>query len=225
MKKLLVRLVLLSALMIAIAGHAYAGAVVIDGTDANEHGSASGGQNLNGWLYMQKVLENLAAQVPASALKRLVVLGTSPGSPARNAIQSAFDLSSLPGSGWTILYIQGDTAIDNWLANLSTSNTGILYIPTFGLASGDLTAPEMEIINSRAANIGTFVSGAGNPTEGGALFAMGEDGEIAWGWLQALIPGILPVQPGWRRNTVGHHPDTRRYGCFPRANERRPQRS
>ena len=196
MKRLLVRLVLLSSLMIAIAGHAYAGAVVIDGTDANEHGFVSGGQNRDGWLYMQKVLENLAAQVPAGAFKRVVVLGTISGTQARNSIQSAFDLSTLPGFGWQILYVEGASAIDNWLTNLSTTNTGILYIPTFGLTGGDLTIAEMEKINLHAVDIANFVNGSGNPSQGGALFAMGEDGTGAWGWLQDLIPGLIPNDQG-----------------------------
>ena len=196
MKRLLVRLVLLSSLMIAIAGHAYAGAVVIDGTDANDHGFASGGQNQAGWLYMQKVLENLASQVPANAIKRVVVLGTSPATQARNAIQSAFDLSTLPEDGWQLLYIEGGDSIDNWLANLSTTNTGILYIPTLNLSFGDLTFAEVDRINMHAADIANFVNGAGNPAQGGALFAMGEDGPGAWGWLQALLPGLIANDQG-----------------------------
>ena len=77
---------------------AWAGPVIIDGTDANNYGFAAGCMNVDGWLYMQRVLENLAAQVPASAAKVVVNLGTS-GRQAGAAITSAFTLSSLPAAG------------------------------------------------------------------------------------------------------------------------------
>lgn len=174
-------------------------AVIIDGTDANEHGdNNSGRSNDNGWLYMQKVLENLASRVPAGTAKVVVDLGTSTGT-ARRAIDSAFNLSSLPNQGWTIRHEDGATAIANWLSILSSANTGILYIPTYNLAGGDLDAPEMAAINVQARRIADFVNRvSGN---GGALFAMGEVGNSsnpgAWDWLRELFPGIVVAQsPG-----------------------------
>jgi uncharacterized protein (TIGR03437 family) len=164
-----------------------AGAVVIiDGTDANEHGSASGGVNRNGWLYMQKAMENLAARVSTGPAKVVVDLGSSSGT-ARNAINSAFNLSSLPGAGWTITHVDGAANITNWLANLSTANTGILYIPTYNLTGGDLDAQEMAAINAQASRIADFM----NLSPSGALFAMGELGAGSWDWLRALYPGIV----------------------------------
>ena len=175
---------------------ANAGPVIIDGTDANDHGSASGGVNIQGWEYMQRALENLAAAVNPGAAKVVVDLGTTSGQ-ARNAINSAFNLSALAGAGgWTLVHVDGAANISAWLAGLSTSNTGILYLPTYGLSSGDLAFDEMQAINAGAASINTFVSGAGNPTTGGALFSMGESGTGEYGWLTTLIPGILPTDVG-----------------------------
>ena len=51
---------------------------------------------------MQKVLQNLAPQV-GNGHKILVDLGTAAATQSRNAISSAFALSTLPGSGWTIV--------------------------------------------------------------------------------------------------------------------------
>ena len=174
-------------------------AVIIDGTDANEHGdNNSGRSNDNGWLYMQKVLENLASRVPAGTAKVVVDLGTT-NSRARNAIVSAFNLSSLPGQGWTIRHEDGAAAITNWLAGLSSTNTGILYIPTYNLTTGDLEAVELAAINAQARRIADFVNRvSGN---GGALFAMGEVESSskpgAWIWLRELFPGIVVTQiPG-----------------------------
>ncbi|MGH8744000.1 MAG: hypothetical protein ACREUY_06955, partial [Burkholderiales bacterium] len=68
---------------------------------------------------MQKVLESLATQVPAGAVKVVVDIGTSPGTTARSAIDSAFNLSSLPGAGWTLVHVKGASNISTWLNNLS----------------------------------------------------------------------------------------------------------
>ena len=167
---------------------AQAGPVIIDGMDANDHGSATT-VNERGWLYMQRALENLANNVNPLAAKVVVDIGATSGD-ARNSITSAFNLSTLPGLGWSLTHVDGAAAVDAWLAGLSTSNTGILYLTTFDLDSGDANAAEQTAINNRAAEINNFVGGAGNATLGGALFAQGEVGANAFGWLSTLIPGI-----------------------------------
>src|SRR2546422_11490763 len=92
------------ALLAVTATRLMAGPVVIDGTDANDHGFSTNGVNADGWLYMQKVLENLASQLDPSVVKVVVDLGThatgtisATNSHARDAINSAFTFSSLPG--------------------------------------------------------------------------------------------------------------------------------
>lgn len=182
--------------LVAASSAVFAGPVIIDGTDANDHGSASGSANFNGWLYMQRALENLAANVAPGTAKVIVDLGTS-GSQAGSAITSAFNLSSLSGAGgWSLVNVDGAAAIGTWLGSLSTATTGILYLPTYGLSSGDLDSAEMAAINLNATNINVFVGGAGTPANGGGLFSMGEAGIGAYGWLTTLIPGIVPVDLG-----------------------------
>lgn len=182
----------------------WAGPVVIDGTDANDsgHGGVSGGVNVNGWLYMQRVLENLAPQV-GNGNKIVVDLGTVPGSQARAAIDSAFNLSSLPGAGWTIVHFTTAPQIASFLSGgtvlgVSLSTAGIIYIPTLANATGDLSSISGAItaVNGGAAAIANFVGGAGNPFAGGGLFAMSENGGGAFGWLSTLIPGIVVTQGG-----------------------------
>lgn len=169
---------------------ALAGPVIIDGTDSNDHGAVSAGVNQAGWEYMQRALENLGGQVNATVSKTVVTLGTQAGTQARNAIASAFGLSSLVGAGWTIQHIDGAAAITAYFATISTANTGILYLPTSGLTGGDMDAAEQAAVNLAAAAINTFVGGAGNPVLGGGLFAQAEAQTGAWGWLSTLLPGI-----------------------------------
>ena len=175
-----------------------AGPVVIDGTDANDHGSASGGVNFTGWLYMQKALSNLAPQV-GNGNKVIVDLGTTSGTQAGDAISSAFTGSGLSGSGWSILHVDGAANISSFLTGgtvggASLANTGLIYLPTYNNASGDLAADEMAVINANAAVIASFVGGAGIPALGGGLFAMGESNSGtntgAYGWLNTLVGGI-----------------------------------
>jgi hypothetical protein len=185
----LISAVAFTGLLFAGAAVASAGPIIIDGTDANDHGFASGGVNQTGWLYMQKALENLAAQC-AGCQTNILTLGLS-GSQAGAAYNSAFGLSSLAGAGgWTTTNVDGSGAIGAALGSLSFATTGILYIPTYNLSSGDLTSAEMAAINANATAIANFVNA------GGGLFAMGQSGTGAWGWLTTLIPGLIVTDIG-----------------------------
>ncbi len=179
-------------LLAGVSATANAG-IIIDGTDANDHGSVSGGSNVNGWFYMQSALTALAGSNNAGTAKVLVDLGTSSGQ-ARSAIDSAFDLSGLGASGWTIQHVDGAANISTYLSSLSTSNTGILYLPTYNNASGDLDLSEMSAINADAAKLDAFT------LAGGSLFAMGESNSGsntgAYGWLNTLIPGLVAINVG-----------------------------
>ena len=189
---------LLSAVAAAalVAGAAaQAGPVIIDGTDSADHGSFNGTDNLLGWKYMQAGLTNLGGAVSGSAAKVVQVIGTDAASQSRNAIASAFAEAGL-GAGWSINYVSGAGAISTFMSTLSTANTGILYLSTAGLVAGDMDAAELAAVNAAAATINTYVSGAGNPSAGGALFAQGETGTGEFGWLSTLIPGIVVTDIG-----------------------------
>ena len=176
------------------AGKAFAGPVIIDGTDANDHGSTNGVANFNGWEYMQRALENLASEMLAAnpaAPQTVLALGLAGGSgtQADAAYTSAFSLG-IGTTGWSSSVADGAAAITAALAAISTASTSILYIPTFGNPSGDLAATELAAINAAAAQIAAFVNA------GGALFAMGESGADAWGWLTTLLPGLIVTDIG-----------------------------
>jgi hypothetical protein len=190
---------LAAAVVLSLGQTAWAGPVIIDGTDSNDHGGTSSGANVDGWLYMQKALENLASQIDASVTKTVVNLGATSGG-ALDAITSAFTLSSLPGAGgWTLSTVDGPVLIDAWLSGLSTANTGILYIPTADLTGGDLEDDEAAVINTHGTDINAFVAGPGDPLLGGGLFAMAQspDGGVTpYGWLTSLLPGITITELG-----------------------------
>lgn len=187
-RQVLQRLVF-SGVVLMMAARSYAGPIIIDGTDSNDHGFASGGVNFDGWAYMQAALQNLAGQLGAGIAQNVLNLGADPGTQAGNAIASAFNGSGLPGAGWSLTSVQ-DAAAGSALGSLSTATTGILYLPTYGNAGGDMTAGEMASVNSHATDIAAFVN------SGGALFAQGESGAGAWGWLTTLIPGLIATDVG-----------------------------
>ena len=180
MKKLIIMIASTLFAVFGVVKVASAGPIVIDGLDANEHGQAVNGVNEQGWKYMQWVLEVLSQEVYTGTARTVVDLGTTPtscptvGHDARDAINSAFDLSSLPGEGWTLIHVDGAASITQWLENLSPQNTGILVIPTYNNLCGDLQSDEMDAINANPAAIVRYVNGPGEPSQGGALFAMSE---------------------------------------------------
>ncbi len=194
MKHPLLSAIAAAALLLGTAAHA--GPVIIDGTDSGDHGSANATTNFNGWEYMQRALENLGSTVTATANKVVQVLGTNTNSQAYNAITSAFSKSTLVAAGWTIQYVQGAANINTFFSTLSTANTGILYLSTAGLVTGDLDAAELAAVNANAAQINSFVAGAGNAALGGALFAQGETGVGEFAWLSTLINGITSTDVG-----------------------------
>ena len=215
--------VVVAGVLFAVLGGvkmASAGPIIIDGTDANEHGEVISGTNVEGWKYMQEVLEHLSQEVYTGTARTVVDLGTTStscpavGHNARDAINSAFELSSLPGNGWTLIHVDTAVSITRWLRNLSPVNTGILYIPTYNNLCGDMWHDEMDAINANPAAIANFVNGPGVPNQGGALFAMSERDSTpvtvtmssaresanaapsavqatqAYLWLESIIPGL-----------------------------------
>lgn len=195
MKQILIAAAL--GLSLGLSGLAVAGPVIIDGSDAEEHGSVVGGVNTAGWEYFQRGFENLLPQV-GNGNTVAVCLGCTGNTQA--AFVSSFDLATKP-AGWTRETIDGAALITSYFAGTlgrTLANTGLLYFPTGeGTTSGGITAAELAVLNANAIAINTFVGGA----SGGGLFAHGQSGTTgAWGWLTTLIPGIIPTLSGGSGN-------------------------
>ena len=162
------------------ASAAFAGPFILAGTDADDHGFASGGANQDGWLFMQKAIENIAAGSSLTTANRVVVSLGSSGD-ALAAAQSAFNLSSLAGAGgWTFLSVTDVTAAS--FAS-SIASAGIIMLDSGGNIGGGLTGAEEAVLTAGAAALNSFVGG------GGGLFSQAG----GYGWLSALVPGLNTV--------------------------------
>ena len=177
------------ALLTCASGLALAGPVILGGDDLTDHGSRSGGANLEGWLYIQKAVGNiLSSSTRGGAITTdIVALGS-----AANATFSSGNAGGAIGSaadvlGKTVTFIDGAAAIDQFFLDLAAGliNPDMLWIAGTG-AANDLDASEGLALSGNAAAINAF--GA----SGGGIMSHGS-GTIAYGWLSALLPGLTEV--------------------------------
>ena len=176
-----------AASLVLSVSAASAGPFIISGTDSDDHGFTSGGANFDGWLYMQKAIENLAAGV-TNGSKNVVTLGSSSGQ-ALNAANSAFGLSSLVGNGWSVTNIDGTSALTdffNGVGAVNINNAGILMIDSGGNVGGGISSLEDAVLTANAGAINSFIGA------GGGLFSQASQ----LGWLSALVPGISIIPGG-----------------------------
>lgn len=160
------------------ASSAHAGPFILAGTDADDHGGQnSDGSNRDGWVFMQKALENIAPGV-TNGNTTVAILGSS-GS-AGTAANSAFNLSSLAGAGgWnveTISVSDFDSFFDG-TATTSVNKVGILMMDSGRNVGGGVDGAEF---TSYATAIDNFVGA------GGGLFSQANGYE----WLSALLPDV-----------------------------------
>lgn len=158
---------------------AQAGPFILAGTDADEHGSFSLGANQDGWLFMQRALENIAAGVTTTN-RTVYTLGS--GSSALTAANSAFNFSALAGAGgWNIVNLDGVAAINAFFASGGgVGSAGIIMLDSGGNVTGGLTDAEEAALTANAAAINTFVG------SGGGLFSQAN----SYGWLSGLVAGL-----------------------------------
>jgi hypothetical protein len=169
---------LASSVLILTVNSAQAGPFILAGTDADDHGYASAGINYDGWLFMQKVLENLGAGVTNSN-QVVAILGST--SSALSAANSAFDNSSLSGAGgWSRTYVPTTSfaGFFNGTDTVNINNAGILMMDSgvnniSGGVDGSAFVPYANDINA-------FVGA------GGGLFSQANGYE----WLSALLPSV-----------------------------------
>jgi hypothetical protein len=167
----------LAAASLMASSVAFAGPFILAGTDADDHGSVSGGVNQDGWFFMQRALENLGAGV-TNGNTTVAFLGST--SSALTAATSAFNLSSLAGTGgWTSAAISTGSFADffSGVGTVNIGNVGILMMDSDGNVGGGVNGsafvPYASIINN-------FVGA------GGGLFSQAN----GYAWLTALLPAV-----------------------------------
>lgn len=169
---------LLTAVFTVASGSmAFAGPFILAGTDADDHGFASGGANQDGWFFMQRSLENLAPGV-TNGNKVVTILGST--SSALSAASSAFNLSSLVGAGWSLQTVSVADFGTFFGAGGGLANSGILMMDSGGNVSGGVSGTNF---TAHATAINTFLAG------GGGLFSQAN----GYQWLSALLPSITVV--------------------------------
>ena len=176
-----------------LAGAAYAGPVILGGDDLTDHGSRSGSANIDGWLYIERAINNIL-NTPGNitrpgnngsiaALGSAAVAGCPPTCPSGNAGAAIGSAAAVLGK--TVNYYDGAAAINQFFNDLvaGTVNPAMIWIA--GSESGNnLDAAEGAALVANAIRIANFVS------SGGGLMAHGS-GADAYGWLSVLIPGII----------------------------------
>ena len=192
------RSVLLATVMLGVAlgltaigaGPALAvgGPVILGGDDLTDHGSFDTGTNQNedGWLYIQKALENLKPNVTRANDGSVAALGSS-ASTATAADAGAAIGRAASAAGLTVTYHDGATAIEQFFTDLraGTAKPAIIWIAGNG-ATNDLDASEGTALANNATTIADFVN------SGGGLLSHGDE----YGWLSGLLPGATNVASG-----------------------------
>jgi hypothetical protein len=177
MKQILTAVAVAAGLLLGSVAHA--GPFILAGTDADDHGGASGGVNNQGWLFMQRALENLAVGV-TTGVKTVTILGST--STAGAAANSAYSLSTLVGAGWSVNTVS--------TANFSTFfgaggnlGSGILMMDSGGNVGGGVNGSSFV---PYASIIDNFLG------LGGGLFSQAN----GYQWLSTLVPSLTVVGSG-----------------------------
>lgn len=175
MKKKILSMLAAAGLMLASAAHA--GPFIIAGTDADDHGFTNVSGNQDGWLFMQKALENIATGV-TNGNKVVTILGST--STALNAATNAFNKSVLVGSGWSLQTISTASFGSFFGPGGNLANSGILMMDSGFNVSGGVSGAQFV---SYADEINTFLGG------GGGLFSQAN----GYQWLSTLLPTLTVV--------------------------------
>lgn len=172
------------AIAAGASGAAQAGPFILAGTDADDHGGTSGGANVDGWFFMQRAIENLAPGI-TNTNKVVVSLGSDPGSTANDAAASAFNLSTLPGLGWTFQTVNGAANITAFFAaGGGAEGAGIIMLDSSSNnVFGGLDLAEEAALTADAAALNNFLG------LGGGLFSQAN----SYGFLTSLIAGLTVI--------------------------------
>lgn len=165
------------------AGTALAGPFILSGTDADDHGSASATENIDGWFFMQRAIENLAGASSLTNTSMKVVNLGSTGSTAQAAATSAFTFSTLSSAGWTFANVDGVTDLEAFFDGTGThnvNNTSIIMMDSANNVGGGSSVAERAVFTANASVIDGFLGA------GGGLFSQAN----GYDWVNVLLPAL-----------------------------------
>ena len=184
------RLLVLAALFVTTlvwttsASAAVGGPVIIGGDDLTDHGEVdtTTGELIDGWLYLQRALENVSPKVVKANDGSVAALGSEadPSDTCCNA-GTAIGLAAAK-AGLTVTYYNDDTGIEAFFDALAagTANPRIIWIAGTGASNDIESQEEADALTNNATAIADFVNA------GGGLVSHGSE----YGWLFALLPGL-----------------------------------
>lgn len=188
MKKFIGNSLAVIALTLAVSTSIWAGPIILGGDDLTDHGSFNGTSNLEGWLYIEKAINNLlGSQTRGGSITDDIAALGSASSIATSSNAGAAIGWAASELGKTVSYFDGNTAINQFFADLAVGvvNPRVIWLAGTG-AANDLDTDEGLALTANAVAINSFVS------SGGGLMSHGS-GDTAYGWLTALLPGLTNV--------------------------------
>ncbi|MDO9271844.1 MAG: PEP-CTERM sorting domain-containing protein [Rugosibacter sp.] len=188
MKKFIGNSLAAIALTLAVSNSVLAGPIILGGDDLTDHGSFNGTNNLEGWLYIEKAISNLlGSQTRGGSITTNIAALGSASSTATSANAGAAIGSAASELGKTVSYFEGAAAINQFFVDLAAGvvNPSVIWLAGTG-AANDLDTAEGLALTANALAINSFVS------SGGGLMSHGS-GDVAYGWLTALLPGLTAV--------------------------------
>jgi hypothetical protein len=168
----------------------YAGPVILGGDDLTQHGSVLNGANRDGWLYIQKAVDNIL-NTPGNITRvgndgSIVALGSSKPAAIPLTDNSSGDAGIGIGSaarvlGKSVFYYNGATEVNAFFTALEngTVNPAMIWIAGND-GFNDLDTQEGSALLANAIKINDFVA------SGGGLMSHA----LEYRWLTALLPGI-----------------------------------
>lgn len=160
------------------------GPVLIDGGDRDDHGSAPGGVNINGWKFIEQgmnfVMSNAFNSAPANSVLAIGVTG-SQAMAAINSVATTL--------GYSVNFVTGAANIG--AVNLNSYR--VLYFPSSSSnTNGGINQTDLNAINARTTDVRDFINA------GGGIFTAGtEDGLTnPYGWLQIPNPFTIAAFGG-----------------------------
>lgn len=161
------------------------GPVFIDGGDRDDHGSAPGGVNINGWKFIQQAVQFVrTGSFNTGTIKDVLIIGAN-GSTASAAIGSALSVFGYTSDTVTAV---GGGALQ--IGGVNFNNYKLIYVPSneespFNNTPGGITNPQLAALNARKADVQAFVRA------GGGIVALTEQDSVgAYGWLELPLPFV-----------------------------------